>query len=52
MVIDIVEKFLETGLNEEALGNEKKYHFVNKFGPKKCPNDKVVRSDIPNLYSW
>ena len=38
--IEIVEKYLETGLNEEdGLGNEKKYMFINKFGPKKCPKD-------------
>jgi hypothetical protein len=34
-VIDIVEKYLESGL--EVLGIEKKYFFINKYGPKKCP---------------
>lgn len=36
-VIDIVEKYLETGL--DVLGIEKKYNFLNKWGPKKCPNE-------------
>ena len=34
--IEIVEKYLENGL--DTLGDEKKYNFMNKFGPKKCPD--------------
>lgn len=48
--IDIVEKFMENGL--DVLGDEKKYNFMNKFGPKKCPDAHVQRSSITNLYSW
>jgi hypothetical protein len=33
--IDVVEKYLESGF--DMLGDEKKYNFMNKFGPKKCP---------------
>ena len=33
---DIVDKFLENQF--EVLGVEKKYQFLNKFGPKKCPD--------------
>ena len=32
--IDIVEKYLDKGL--DAFEDEKKYNFLNKFGPKKC----------------
>ncbi len=35
--IDIVESYLESGL--DVLGQEKKYNFINKFGPKKCPEE-------------
>jgi len=49
-VIDIVEKYLETGL--DVLGIEKKYNFTNKFGPKKCPNEQKSRGEQPHLYSW
>lgn len=34
--LEIVEKYLENGL--DTLGDEKKYNFMNKFGPKKCPD--------------
>lgn len=33
---DLIEKYLEN--NFEVLGQEKKYNFLNKFGPKKCPD--------------
>ena len=42
-VIDIVEKYLETGL--DVLSIEKKYNFLNKYGPKKCPNDTKIRAE-------
>jgi hypothetical protein len=48
--IDIIEKYLENGL--DTLGDEKKYNFMNKFGPKKCPGEQVVRESIKNMYSW
>ena len=42
-VIDIVEKYLETGL--DVLSIEKKYNFLNKYGPKKCPYDTKIRAE-------
>lgn len=48
--VDLVEKFLETGM--DTLSSEKKYHFINKFSPKKCPGDQVSRAGIKILYSW
>jgi hypothetical protein len=47
---DIVEKYLENGL--EVLGDEKKFNFMNKFGPKKCPDAQVHRDSLKNMYSW
>lgn len=47
---DIVEKYLENGL--ETLGDEKKYNFLNKFGPKKCPDLAIQRDSIKHMYSW
>jgi len=48
--IDLLTKYLETGL--DVLGIENKYNMLNRFGPKKCPDKKVVRNTIPILYSW
>jgi hypothetical protein len=48
--IDIVTKYLETGM--DFLGVEKKYNMLNRFGPKKCPDKRVIRSQISILYSW
>ena len=48
--MDIVEKYLENKL--DTLGQEKKYHFVNKFSPKKCPDQQVKRDSLRHLYSW
>ena len=50
VVIEIVEKYMENEL--EVLGDEKKYNFLNKFGPKKCPDNQIIRSSISHLYSW
>jgi len=36
---EIIEKYLESKF--DFLGQEKKYHFINKFGPKKCPDQQV-----------
>ena len=48
--IDLITKYLETGF--DVLGTENKYNMLNRFGPKKQPANKVVRSSIPILYSW
>lgn len=50
VAIELIEKYLESGL--DVLGEEKKYHFLNKFGPKKCPELQQKRDAIPHLYSW
>ncbi len=42
MVSEIIEKYMENEL--EVLGDEKKYNFLNKFGPKKCPDNQILRS--------
>ena len=47
---DLISKYLESGF--DVLGGEKKYNMLNRFGPKKCPDAKVIRSSIPILYSW
>jgi hypothetical protein len=47
---EIVEKYLENGL--DTLGDEKKYNFLNKFGPKKCPEKVIARDSIKCMYSW
>ena len=48
--VDLITKYLETGL--DTLGAEKKYNMLNRFGPKKCPAQKIARSSIAILYSW
>ena len=48
--MDIVEKYLENGL--DTLGDEKKYNFMNKFGPKKCPDQQIKRESLKHMYSW
>jgi hypothetical protein len=50
VMADIIEKYLESSL--DVLGQEKKYHFINKFSPKKCPEQQVKRDSIRHLYSW
>lgn len=47
---ELIEKFLDSGL--DVLGEEKKYNFLNKFGPKKCPEQHIKRDSLPHLYSW
>lgn len=47
---ELVEKYLENAL--DVLGQEKKYYFINKYGPKKCPDLQVRRDTIRHLYSW
>lgn len=46
----MVEKFLENGL--DVLKQEKKYNFINKYGPKKCPDQQIRRENVRHLYSW
>jgi len=50
VMIDLVEKYMETGL--DVLEQEKKYHFINKYSPKKCPEQQVTRDSIKHIYSW
>lgn len=47
---ELVEKYLESGF--DVIGNEKKFHFINKFGPKKMPEAVIARDSIEHLYSW
>ena len=47
---ELIEKYLESGL--DVIGEEKKYNFFNKFGPKKCPEQHVKRDSLKHLYSW
>ena len=50
-VADIIEKFLdEQGM--VTLSDQKKYNFINKFGPKKFPDKVVKRSSLKHFYSW
>ena len=50
VAIELIEKYLD--VEKEVLGDEKKYHFINKFSPKKCPKEQVIRGDIEISYSW
>jgi len=50
LCIDIIEKYLDSSFG--VLGDEKKYNFMNKFGPKKCPEQRIARSDLKNVYAW
>jgi len=48
--LELIEKLIEN--NYDVIGEEKKYNFINKFGPKKCPDQQIKRKDIKHLYSW
>jgi hypothetical protein len=50
VALEIVKNFLEHGYDQ--LANEKKFHFINKYSPKKLPALAEKRSAIPHLYSW
>ena len=50
LCIDIVKSYLEVGL--DYLSQEKKYYFMNKFSPKKLPDQGVKREAIESIYSW
>ena len=47
---ELIEKYLENKF--DTLGDEKKYNFINKLSPKKCPDQQVKRDSIKHLYSW
>ena len=47
---DLIEKYIENGF--DIIGKENKYNLINKFGPKKCPDQQVIRADVPHIYSW
>jgi len=48
--MELIEKLIENGY--DVIGEEKKYNFINKFGPKKFPDLQIKRKDIQHLYSW
>lgn len=50
VAIDIVKSYIECGM--DYIGQEKKYLFMNRFSPKKCPNEQIKRASIDHLYSW
>lgn len=50
VVTELIEKYLESGF--EVLGVEKKFNFINKFGPKKFPDRVISRESVPHIYSW
>lgn len=50
VAIEIVKSYLEHGF--DLIGQEKKYHFINKFSPKKLPQEHIRRESIPFIYSW
>ena len=39
--IDIIKKVHEKGWSHEYFEKESKYHLVNKFSPKKCPDEHI-----------
>ena len=47
---ELIEKFLDGGY--EAISDEKRYNFVNKFSPKKCPDQAIERANDTQIYSW
>ena len=36
----------------QSFVKKKKYNFINKFGPKKCPDQQIKRSSVEIIYSW
>ena len=50
IAIEIVKSYLEHGF--DLIGQEKKYHFMNKFSPKKLPQEHIKRESLPFIYSW
>jgi hypothetical protein len=50
VALEILRNYLEHGLDQ--LGIEKKYLFINKYSPKKLPEQQIKRESIPFIYSW
>ena len=50
VAIEIVKSYLEHGLDN--LGQENKYNFLNKFSPKKLPDQRIRREQVDFIYSW
>lgn len=50
VAIEIVKSYLEHGYDN--IGQEKKYYFMNKFSPKKFPDQQIKRESIEFIYSW
>lgn len=48
-VLDIIQNYLDNGMTQ--LSRLNKFNMMNKFGPKKMPDQVVKRSD-QILYSW
>lgn len=48
--LDIVKKIMDKGI--DYFSKEGKYHLMNKFSPKKCPDHHIKRSGIKFLYSF
>ena len=50
VAIEIIKLLMEKQL--EHFLNEKKYHMVNKFSPKKLPELQIQRHELAHIYSW
>lgn len=48
--IDIAKNVME--FNFSYISIEKKYNFINKFGPKKMPDKVIARDSVKHIYSW
>ena len=48
--IEIIKTILEKGTKH--FEKESKYHLANKYSPKKCPTEQVIRNKIKPLYSY
>lgn len=48
--LDIIKKILDKGI--DYFSKESKYHLMNKFSPKHCPDQHKRRQDVKFLYSY
>jgi len=48
--LEIVKKIMND--NIDYFKKEGKYHLMNKFSPKKCPDEHIKREDVKFLYSY
>lgn len=48
--LDIIKKIMDKGI--EYFQKEGKYHLMNKFSPKKCPDQRLSRNEVKFLYSY